>query len=360
MDTTLSLYNPREVPVTLNAQLFLQRNLLPEIREEAVLTLAAGETATLTLRDQDPVSTQFAFYTMVRDSGGVPQYTRYFRWGAPRARRWETTPEVRQPIEIAFAHYPYLQRLRLRADIAGLPVEARLDGIAFTLRSTDGAVVSSARLAASAFADGPVAELVVELPPLAGRYEIVAVAEGDGVPGDPIITPFTRTVYPWEHAELGTSRTVYPPFTPLRAAGLTLQSVLKEYELNGTALLEQVRTLDQQGLAWQPLLAAPMRFVARIDGEAIIGQPGAAAIRELADDRIIATGGCDLGPLAITSTSTLDYDGLLKVELTLTPTDARVEELALEIPLRGDIAQMMHAMTDGLRYPILTGLVPGR
>ncbi len=323
-----------------------------------MLTLAGGETATLTLRDQDPVSTQFALYTLVRDSGGVPQYTRYLRWGAPRTRRWETTPEVRQPIEIAFAHYPYLQRLRLRADIGGLPREARLDGIAFTLRATEGAVVTTTRLAVAAFNDGPAAELTLDLPPLAGTYEIVAVAEGHGVPDDPIIIPFTRTVYPWEHAGLGTSRTVYPPFTPLRAAGLTLHSVLKEYDLNGAALLDQVRTLDQQGIAWQPLLAAPMRFTARIDGEAIIGQPGAAAIREVADDRIIAAGSCTLGPLAMTSTSTLDYDGLLKVELTLAPTNARVEELALEIPLHGAIAQMMHAMTDGLRYPIFTGVVP--
>ena len=56
--------------------------------------------------------------------------------------------------------------------------------------------------------------------------------------------------------------------------------------------------------------------------------------------------------------STWDYDGTMKVYLCL-PWGWRGDSLRLEIPLRDDVAPMIHAMGDGIRNTVYTRVPEG-
>ena len=160
-------------------------------------------------------------------------------------------------------------------------------------------------------------EYEVTLPPLQGTYEVRARLEGARVPGEPVVKVFQREVYPWEHGGLGTSRTVYPPFTPITIDGQTLHTVLKAYDIDNNGLLTGVRTLDQQGIGEREILAAPMRLVAVVAGSEYPLTGEALTFTEIADDVVCAHSDSTLGPLPAQLATTLEYDGLLRYDLTL-------------------------------------------
>ncbi|MGC8977566.1 MAG: hypothetical protein ACP5OB_08130, partial [Candidatus Ratteibacteria bacterium] len=80
--------------------------------------------------------------------------------------------------------------------------------------------------------------------------------------------------------------------------------------------------------------------------------------KEVSEDRVIIESKFNIGEIPASSITYLDYDGMLKVDLTLNPIKEKIDELILEIPIRNDIATLMHAMADGIRTPIFTGKIP--
>ena len=77
------------------------------------------------------------------------------------------------------------------------------------------------------------------------------------------------------------------------------------------------------------------------------------------DDCFMTTGRCAAGDWRFDWTGTLDYDGMFRVDLTLLPTAGKIiQKFGLEIPIRDSVAQLLHAMADGIRYPIRTSRLP--
>jgi hypothetical protein len=71
------------------------------------------------------------------------------------------------------------------------------------------------------------------------------------------------------------------------------------------------------------------------------------------DDHAEFQGGFTAGALAAQWDNLWDYDGTVRVNLTLEPTNGQaVDELTLEIPLRADVARMLHSNSDRIRSPI--------
>ncbi len=354
----LLVYNPTAGEQSVDAILFLQRDIMPEVVSEERLLLPAGEQRQISLALIERVANRFTLIGAVYTLDGESLYSRAYAWGAPREVRWHTSQVKKDPIVMRYALYPYQNLLRVAVDFKGLPAEALLSAFSLKLCSADGShTVFDQQYTPEVLKDG-CAEMQFTLQ-LNGEYELALQAEGEGVPREPVIQRLQRIVYDWEHLGLGTSRTVYPPFTPITVEGNTLHTVMKAYELNGAGVLDQVRTLDQQGLAWKELLAAPMHYSAQIDGAAVSGVPGTIYWHEQAEDRVIAGTECKLGPLHLHSMSTLEYDGMLRVDVTLDADEpTTVKALTLDIPLHAGIARMIHAMADGLRYPILTTTLP--
>jgi hypothetical protein len=324
---------------------------MPELSASEGLTLAPGETRTVALQASDTPTKRFTLAARVASADGQVLYERAYAWQRGEPWQWTAaTPEV-LPIDFQFAYYPYLNRMRVLADVSNLSPEAKLQRLVCAIRPK-GSAERVRTVSFDAFRDGR-QEQTFDLPPLEGSYEIAMTAEGENVPAGELVKPFERTVYEWERQGLGTSAKVHPPFTPIEVQGKRVSTVLREHTLTDAGLWQQVTA------ARQPLLARPMEYLAQVDGKPTALKPGTLRFTQTADNRAVAETTLSGDGLQAQATCTWDYDGLMRVDLTLLPMPGRtVDSLVLNIPLRRDQATLFHAMGDGTRNTIYEAVPP--
>jgi hypothetical protein len=378
-EALLEVANPTAAALEVAASLALERNNMPALKAAETLSLAPGAARTLRLAvPRDDPTRHYTLTARVTGAAGVAPgaagpvlFERTAAWQRGEPWRWAARAEAAagRPIDFNFAYYPSANRLRVVADVSGLAKEARLTALAATVREAKSKkAVASVAFDTAGFTDGR-QERAADLPPLEGEYEIVLAAQGDGVPREPVVRTFERTRYEWEGEKLGTSARVYPPFTPIEAdpAARTVKTVLRKHTLTDIGLVAQVEATSAQTGVTRPLLAAPMRLVAKVGGQAHV-----AAARPDADgslfrgdaatpDAVETRGYYVAGPLRGQVRGRWEYDGCLRVDLWMCGTEggAAIEELTLEIPLRADAATMIHANADRIRAPVAQRLPAG-
>jgi hypothetical protein len=362
INCSLDVLNPTQKALDIRVKLSIRRDSQEEVRDEkAILAPSMSKSFEIVLKDT--VSEKFQLSVRVSSPDEkVVYYSRSYSWKRARSEvKWTISPEkAKPPIDFLFSYYPYLNKMRILADITALPEGAKLKALRFQIREDKqgGKVVKEMRMNSEEFRGGK-CEKVFDLPPLSGKYIISAKAEGENIPSGEITKRFERKVFPeWEHKNLGKSRKVYPPFIPIKVQGRKLFTIMKEYEVNDWGLLSSVKTEDQELRVRKELLASPMVYRAVIEGKEFLTTKGKLSFKEKADDRVIMQSSFSLGDLRAESKSTLDYDGTLRVDLTLFPTTKRVDSFILEMPLKDEVAKMMHAMADGIRDVILSDYVP--
>ncbi len=359
----MSVRNPSDEPLTVNASLEMIRNNMPELRSAEALSLAPGEMKeiALSIPGNDP-TTVFDLKARVASADGqVVYYEREVRWNrSPEPPRWVTQkPADAPPVDFRFAYYPTKNAMRIAVDINGLPRDAKLEAVRAVIRDRwTGKDVRVVDFPLPGFKDGR-QEQRFDIPALEGEYEIAVSATGEDVPGGEMVKQFERTVFPWEGLPTGRSTRVYAPFTPLRVEGNRLQAVLREYDLNGLGLLDQVTGTSANTGVSAPILASPMRYTARVAGAdaPVAAQP--VRVVSAQDHEVITEGEFAAGALKANWRNVWEYDGCAKVELTLQPTAETVDALTLEIPFSAKSAPMIHANSDRIRAPIAQRIPEG-
>jgi len=355
IETRLSVYNPTKTELTVKARIDLERNTMFALKKEEDLKIAPGATESITFALKEDNSTAFdQTATVTSVDGKTTYYKRKVSWREPRELRWDTTPVVKLPVDFKFSHYPYKKKLRLIADISGLPKDAKLDQLKIRINPQGSdSIIKEAVI--SSFDKKGQSEISFELPELAdGTYAITAQAEGQNVPSEPLVKTFVRKHYPWEHNPMGRSTKVYPPFTPIEVKDKTLSTVLRTHQLNDLGLLDQVNAKGKD------LLAAPMSFQAKVDGKAVPVSATPIQFASKQDHEVVTQSNLQAGALKASVKATWDYDGTVKVQLTLDSSGGKpVDALTLDIPLDDAQAPFIHAMSEGLRKaPITERLAP--
>ncbi len=137
----------------------------------------------------------------------------------------------------------------------------------------------------------------------------------------------------WLGNRLGVTDEVLPPWTPVRAAGDAVSVWGREYAFGRSPLPAQVTSQSQQLLRGPielragaaGLVADPVTGIQATDTQASRGWKGA------------------VGPLACEATTSVEFDGFVRVDLELTPPGtAALDELQLVVPLREDAATLYH------------------
>lgn len=364
-ELTLRVHNPGKQPASLQAALKLTRNNMPELKQEQALKLAAGQTQDLKLKLEanDPTTIYELAATVVAADGQSVIYDRALKWTrAKEPLRWVTDkPAQPAPVDFLFAYYPSLNKLRLRADLSGLAKTAKPTRVTATVRERlERKTIKVIDLPLGGFKDG-VQEVSADLPPLNGNYEIALQAEGEGVPAAPLVKTFERQVFPWENAPPGRSTKVYAPFTPLKIEGKRLTAVLRTHDLTDTGLLEQVVATSATSGITAPILAGPMQYVAKVNGQDAPVQAQPLQVVSAKDNEVVTESSFNAGALTCRSRTTWDYDGTGKVELTLQSSGGQpVNALTLEIPFSDATAPLIHANSDRIRAPIAQQVPAGQ
>lgn len=130
-----------------------------------------------------------------------------------------------------------------------------------------------------------------------------------------------------------------PPWTPLRFDGSKASVWGREIELGANGLPSSVVVEGRE------ILAAPVGLALTAEG----GSPSPDALSAPSGDGLAArwesTAGT--GALAVRTTTEIEFDGLLKHTVRLSPRaerPARVEKLTLRIPLRAEVARLLQAI----------------
>ncbi len=184
---------------------------------------------------------------------------------------------------------------------------------------------------------------LMTLPQLEGQYiaQFTLVTPDQSVKID---VPFTRERFAWENNQLGITDEVFAPFTPVKAAeNGKVEIVDRRYELDGLGLMQQVTALNR------PLLASPMTLQYELaDGKVVTVEPGALNRTDSASTHATYVGKAQTPQMQIDSLITVEFDGMTKVQWTLTPgeNDLTIKRMWLNIPIRSSMARLMHNVTD--------------
>lgn len=186
-------------------------------------------------------------------------------------------------------------------------------------------------------------DLCIDTPELEGEYEIIiSFLEEDGS-GYRVAQPLERQKFPWEGNQLGISDEVPRPFLPVSVEGNEVNVVLRTYILNDFGLMDRIVAGGRE------LLDAPMSISFSLPD----GKTGAWASKTLkagsrSDTSAQFISNLSAPQVEIETQTTIEYDGVAKVEMTLKPGEAPgpISSLWMDIPLKASEVPLYHTYVD--------------
>ncbi len=208
--------------------------------------------------------------------------------------------------------------------------------------------------------NGNVGTAIVEVGDLDnGRYFAAVRTDGEMA----ALQPLVRRHFPWENTEYGITDKVYAPFNPIQVKDDTVTVVMRKYRFDGLGLWRSVEARSNEG-AYKELLAAPIRLVAN-------GSPmeGTGNVTDVNPQSVIYQGQATHPAVNVRTRCTTEYDGCMKVELTLEPGDQQtlgvdaqsekpetanpepgtLNSLTLDIPIQDERAPLWHTVVSDIR-----------
>jgi len=175
--------------------------------------------------------------------------------------------------------------------------------------------------------------------PVRGR-----ILDGDGKELGKFESTFNRMPLPWLNNKFGILDTPPRPFTPVEREANKVSVVLREHTVADDSNFEAVTVKGEQ------VLAAPIRFEITSAGKSTTLK--AEGTLEFGDCNKVEANwkGTAVGPgLKVTSDVRLEYDGMAKYHLVVSPMgrEVTVDRLSLKIPLKKKYAQLIHVLPVG-------------
>ena len=345
-DVKLKLVNPTKAAIPLDVRIQLgdvkQGKLVAEKHE--ALSLAAGQAKDIQFAEPFTLTHNYLNIVVTRTSDNAICYERAINLGRPRENAWSPIPP--RNVKLRGGYYPYYHKAKATIDLGDLPQAKEVTRVAVALTPAE---------SARTLAKGDITEfdyntgsVILDTPDLSeGEYLIKAevFAGGKKLTLDPIPQrKFVRIKLPWERNTIGITDKVYPPFTPITVKGAYVNCVGRSHEINGLGLWSQVSSMG-----CELLTRSPMHFECRQNGRLLAWKtlhPMEVKYLKKESNQVVHRGHGACEALAVTTTSTWDYDGAMKVEMELEPRGTGlVDDLTMVIPLERSEASLYHATT---------------
>ncbi len=151
--------------------------------------------------------------------------------------------------------------------------------------------------------------------------------------------PFKRPEdAPWAGNKIGMDDRVLAPYTPMHVAdGNAVECWGRKYVLGGTGLPTQIET------AGQPVLAAPVNISVTTAQGDVAFQKVSEKIVSSSATRVKAVGSAESAAVTLSMETTIEYDGMLWTDVTLTPTaPTTLTGVTIRVPVRSANALYVH------------------
>jgi len=160
--------------------------------------------------------------------------------------------------------------------------------------------------------------------------------------------------YEWWNTPRGNIKTVVSPWTPVTLDDGVFGIWGREMTVGAAGIPSRVTTQDHD------ILAAPGRLVATLADGSVVEASGSAWKTMFDEDyRKIVEVESTLGDIAITSEVRVEFDGMYKVTMTLTPNrPVAIKDLKMVLPYREAMGDYIHAVTAEIRSAFWYGFVP--
>ncbi|PIY43438.1 MAG: hypothetical protein COZ05_11040, partial [Armatimonadetes bacterium CG_4_10_14_3_um_filter_59_10] len=352
VDHRVSVTNPTDKPLAVKVQIGHNPIDQPRYYKTETFNLEPGESEVVqyALKVSDPNSYSAASIIRVTSPDDRETYfLRDFLWDMrPNKDVWTPVPKAdARAVTCEIAHYPSLGKLVAHGSFNNLKGKEAVKSIRLVVVE-QGQGKALVQKTLRQFRDFSY-EAVLSLPRgMDGDYEVRAYLSGDkNTPKESIVAPFERRRFEWENNAIGISDEVIPPFTPLvvNETDRAVAAVLRKHTLTAEGLWSQVAA---DGV---DLLAAPMRYEVTAGGMPQSVHGGRFVFTRKAGNRVVGKGSFTTNELQATTTIEFDYDGMMKTTLDLRQNGkAPIEKLDLVIPLRAEVAKLMHPLGDGMRF----------
>jgi hypothetical protein len=159
--------------------------------------------------------------------------------------------------------------------------------------------------------------------------------------------------FPWWNTSAGDIEKVIAPWTAVRHNADQIDVWGRTMRVGSAGLPSQIST---QGM---DLLAGRMSLVAETDNG---DQPaGDSQLRDDMDSdyRVVVRAASQMGDVNVSSVVTSEFDGMYKVQMTLSPSKPMaVKTLKVIVPIKPEFANYFHACGEGIRYGFAYGYLP--
>jgi len=189
---------------------------------------------------------------------------------------------------------------------------------------------------------------------LSGLLLALSAADWGSEPGAPPLTnellgQVIREREQWEKNRLGITDKIPPPWTPMTVTGEAVGCWGRSYDYEGSLFPRQVAS---QG---QDILAGPIALAVTVGGQATEVRKADKQTLAPAPHQVDLNATSAVAGLSVRVQSHLEYDGCVKVELTLSALDRPVvvDSLELHIPVKPERALYYHWF-EATRDPKLT------
>ena len=141
----------------------------------------------------------------------------------------------------------------------------------------------------------------------------------------------------WLGTRVGISKAVPRPWTPIEVEGTAVKPWGRVYRFDGSPLPTSVVTRAAS------VLAAPIAVRCHAGGKSIEWK-GNTVVEEATPGTVRLRGGLRSETLVLTGVTTVEYDGMVRVDLEIAPRgqEATIEELTLEVPLVPEHARYLY------------------
>ncbi len=139
--------------------------------------------------------------------------------------------------------------------------------------------------------------------------------------------------FAWEGNQLGVSQAVPKPWTPLKLNGAAVEWWGGKIDFAQTLLPTQITS---QGM---DLLSRPVALALTVDGKAAqLPATAGPQITARSDGAISATTRIDVGNATVACANTVEFDGMLRVDMTVSAQKAcTLGPLILQVPMKKEV-----------------------